>query len=297
MFDRKKPKYDDGVTRVDDATDGVHDTGRFSRTGRAFQDDPATGQTATATTTPQATTPQATTPAATTPATEIQREHTPAPVTTPHETATTTTSPGAAVADHEPVHTAGLNRDDYHDVRARQRDEFGGMKWGASFFGWLVAFGVAALLGGLLSAAGAATGITENTTNETLGIAGGIAVVLAALIAYYAGGYVAGRMSRFDGGRQGLGVWIIGILVTAALAVLAIAAGSEYNVLDRANLPRFTVGDDTATTAGLIAMAVMLVGTLLAAMAGGKAGERFHRKIDRVGLLDDGERHGLLRRR
>jgi hypothetical protein len=28
----------------------------------------------------------------------------------------------------------------------------------------------------------------------------------------------------------------------------------------------------------------ILVGSLLAAMVGGKAGERFHRKVDRVGL-------------
>jgi hypothetical protein len=31
-------------------------------------------------------------------------------------------------------------------VRARQREEFGGFSWGADFFGWLVAVGVAALL-------------------------------------------------------------------------------------------------------------------------------------------------------
>src|SRR5215212_6482031 len=41
-------------------------------------------------------------------------------------------------------------------ARARQRDEFGGINWGASFFGWLVAVGVAALLTAILAAAGAA---------------------------------------------------------------------------------------------------------------------------------------------
>ena len=49
-------------------------------------------------------------------------------------------------------------------ARARQRDEFGGINWGASFFGWLVAVGVAALLTALLAAAGAAIGLTATTS-------------------------------------------------------------------------------------------------------------------------------------
>ena len=39
-------------------------------------------------------------------------------------------------------------------ARSRQRDEFGGLNWGASFFGWLVAVGVGAIITGLLAAAG-----------------------------------------------------------------------------------------------------------------------------------------------
>jgi len=42
------------------------------------------------------------------------------------------------------------------DVIGRQREEFGGLNWGAAFFGWLVAIGVASLLTAILSAAGAA---------------------------------------------------------------------------------------------------------------------------------------------
>jgi hypothetical protein len=82
-------------------------------------------------------------------------------------------------------------------------------------------------------------------------------------IAYYCGGYVAGRMSRFDGARQGIGVWAIGLLITLAAAVLAVIAGSEYNVVERANLPRLPVGTETLTTGGAIASIVILAGTLL----------------------------------
>jgi hypothetical protein len=178
-------------------------------------------------------------------------------------------------------------------ARARQRHEFGGMNWGASFFGWLVAVGVAALLTALLAAAGAAVGLTvteaenEATTNtEEIGLGGGIALVIVLMIAYYAGGYVAGRMSRFDGGRQGLGTWMIGLIVTIGLALAAVIFGDEYNVLEQLNLPSLPVGDQTLATGGIIALAAILLGTLLAAMFGGKVGERYHKRVDRAGFVD-----------
>jgi len=178
-------------------------------------------------------------------------------------------------------------------VRARQRDEYGGINWGASFFGWLVAVGVAALLTAILAAAGAAIGLTTTTTEselsgaaEELSLGGAIALLAVLLIAYYAGGYVAGRMSRFDGARQGMGTWGIGLIVTIGLAVAALVLGDEYNVLEQLNLPSLPVGDETFATGGIIALAAILLGTLLAAIAGGKVGERYHKKVDRAGFVD-----------
>ena len=123
-------------------------------------------------------------------------------------------------------------------ARARQRDEFGGLNWGSSFFGWLVAVGIAALITGLLAAMGAAIGLTTQDANvDSLGLGGGIALLAALMLAYFCGGYVAGRMSRFDGARQGAGVWVIAFVVTVALALLAIIAGDKYNVLAQLGLP------------------------------------------------------------
>jgi hypothetical protein len=102
-------------------------------------------------------------------------------------------------------------------------------------------------------------------------------------VAYYAGGYVAGRMSRFSGSRQGLGVWVIGLAVTLVLAAAGVVLGAEYNVLSSLNLPRIPVDEGSLTTGGLVALAAIVIGTLLAAIAGGKVGTRYHRKIDRVG--------------
>lgn len=144
--------------------------------------------------------------------------------------------------------------------RDRQREEYGGFNIGAAFFGWLVALGMAALLTAILSAARAVL-----------------------VLAYYSGGYVAGRMSRFDGARQGVGVWAFGLAVTILLAVVSAIAGSEYNVLRQLNLPRIPIDEGSLATGGVIALIAIFVGTLLAALLGGKAGERYHRKVDRVG--------------
>ena len=178
-------------------------------------------------------------------------------------------------------------------ARTRQRDEFGGINWGASFFGWLVAVGVAALLTALLAAAGAAIGLTDTTESdvtsnaEEIGVGGGIALVIVLMIAYYAGGYVAGRMSRFDGARQGLGTWALGLIFTIALAVAAVVLGDEYNVLEQLNLPALPVGDQSLATGAIIALAAIVLATLLAAMFGGKVGERYHKRVDRAGIVTD----------
>jgi len=180
-------------------------------------------------------------------------------------------------------------REHVKEMQERQREEFGGMRWGSAFFGWLVAVGIATLLTALLSAAGAAVGLTEASADDatsnaaTIGVVGGIVLLAILLIAYYAGGYVAGRMARFNGTKQGLAVWIIGLLVTVLLAVAGAVLGAEYNVLSQLNLPRIPIGEGALTTGGLIALAAVVVGTLLAAIAGGKAGTHFHRKIDNVG--------------
>ncbi len=179
----------------------------------------------------------------------------------------------------------------HRDAEERAREKFGGFNWGAAFFGWLVAVGIATLLTALLSAAGAAIGLTQVSTAEatdnagTVGIVGGILLLAVLMIAYYAGGYVAGRMSRFDGGRQGIGTWVIGLLVTIALAVAGAVLGSEFNVLAQLNLPRIPIGEGTLTTGGVIALAAIVLGTLLAAFLGGKAGTHYHRKVDAAGRV------------
>lgn len=83
--------------------------------------------------------------------------------------------------------------------------------------------------------------------------------------------------------RHGVGVWLFGLLVTILVAVLGAVLGSEYNVLAKLNLPSIPVDGASLATGGLIALAAILIGTLVAALLGGKAGERYHHKVDRAG--------------
>ena len=184
-----------------------------------------------------------------------------------------------------------MGTDALETMRARQRARFGGIQWGADFFGWLSAIGLASLLTAILVGAGVALGVSTSDatdaagdagTAETIGLGGGIALLVVLAIAWFCGGYVAGRMARFDGARQGIGVWLWTILAAIVVAGLAAIGGTEYDIFQRLNLPRIAVGDSTLTAGGAIAGAAAIVVTLLFAVIGGKFGERFHTRVDRV---------------
>ncbi len=176
-----------------------------------------------------------------------------------------------------------------HRGHAEARDRFGGINWGAGFFGWLVAIGITILLTSIVGAVVAAVGSNANISQSdaerqagTIGITAAVVLLVVLALAYFTGGYVAGRMSRFDGGKQGLAVWVIGLVVT----LLAIAAGAifgnEYNIFDRVDLPRMPISTDQLSWGGIITALAVILLTLLAAMAGGKLGHRYHDKVDRV---------------
>ena len=175
----------------------------------------------------------------------------------------------------------------YDEEAARHR--FGGANVGAAFFGWLVAVGMTALLTGIIAVIATAVGYSNDVTQTdaeraagTVSLVTAIVLVAILLIAYYSGGYVAGRMSRFDGARQGLMVWLIGLLVTLLAVVLGWIAGDQYNLLDRVDVPRIPIPSDDITLGGIITAVAVLVGTLLAAMFGGTVGRRYHSRVDRA---------------
>src|SRR5204862_4292341 len=140
---------------------------------------------------------------------------------------------------------------------------------------------------GIAYAAGAALGLSKGKAS-TIDVVGGIVLICIFALAYFCGGYVAGRMSRFDGFRQGVATWIVGLILTGLLAAAGAIWGSKYDVLGALHMPRIPVDEGTIATGGAVALAVALVASLLFATLGGKAGERYHGRVDRLARTFDG---------
>jgi hypothetical protein len=60
--------------------------------------------------------------------------------------------------------------------------------------------------------------------------------------------------------------------------------GAKYNVFDRVDLPRIPIPHDQVTTGGIVTGVAVLVGTLLAALAGGSVGRHYHTRVDRYAV-------------
>jgi len=181
---------------------------------------------------------------------------------------------------------------DRHSVIAREKERYGGVKWGSAFFGWLTATGTAVILTAVLAATGAAVGVSTGTDTGdarnnagTIGVVGAIALLFVLIVAYYCGGYVAGRMARFNGMKQGVAVWIWAIVIAALAAAAAAVLGSKFDILDKVGgFPRLPVGGGDVTTGAIIAVVIAVVAALVGAILGGLAGMRFHRNVDKAGL-------------
>jgi hypothetical protein len=217
-------------------------------------------------------------------------------------------APGAAttrmdtpVSSEKAVPTGGFPRTDpIHDeiptrktVVAREKEQFGGIQIGSAFFGWLAATGMAVLLTAFVAAAGTAVGLATNTDvneavnsgNETVGLVGVIALLVILFVAYYCGGYVAGRMARFNGAKQGFMVWVWSLIAAVVVAVLGLVAGQQFNILANLNsYPRIPVNEGQLNTMSIIAAVAIAVVALIGAVLGGLAGMHFHRKVDRAGF-------------
>jgi len=173
-----------------------------------------------------------------------------------------------AVRDERPIADPAVRA----AVVQRERDRFGGIKFGSAFFGWLTAVGVTVLLTALLAATGAALGLgtlrgavdeaaAENV--ETIGIVGIIALVVILFVAYFAGGYVAGRMARFNGMKQGLAVWLWAIVIAVVAALIGAVAGSQYDVFANLNaFPRIPVNEGTLTVTGVVTLLLVILASL-----------------------------------
>lgn len=161
-----------------------------------------------------------------------------------------------------------------------QRAEFGGISVAAISFGWLVSVALPVLLTAVTGLLAAAAGMSLDLTREDareqaqgIGVAAGLLLLVFVLLGYFGGGYVAGRMTRFDAGRQGIGVWVLGLLVGMGASATGATLGVRHDVVD---VPASGVPETALGARAAFAIAVLLLTTLLVAFLGARSGQRYH---------------------
>jgi hypothetical protein len=106
--------------------------------------------------------------------------------------------------------------------------------------------------------------------------------VLVLLISFFVGGWVAARMARFDGPKNGLivALWMLALVVL--FGALGAWAGSEYNVFAQMDLPDWASqwDADELTTAAAIAASAGALAMFLGGYLGGVVGDAYNRKVD-----------------
>ena len=188
------------------------------------------------------------------------------------------TSTAESAAPHPPekvvVHGSDVHveRANFELPMAEARSRYGGIDVPAVLGGALAGLGSAALLGALATAIGQEVGQGDA---ETLAIGGLVTALVVVGLSALAGGWVAGRVARFDGARNGL---LAGLLLALLLALMG-AAGA-YSAAE-SGLP-VSLDSDTLTTAAIVAAVAALVLAALAGAFGGRLGARWHRDVDDV---------------
>ena len=173
----------------------------------------------------------------------------------------------------------GRVKDDVGVAEARRR--FGGLDWGASVAGLLAALGTLLLLSGLVGAAGS-IGYRYGASGEGLSIGGFVAGLVVLLLAFFVGGWVAGRVARYDGGRNGIMSVVLFLVLAAGLAALGAWFGDTYNLFSsRPDLPNWFSGQDLEFDAVATAAIAALV-ALVAGWFGGIVGAAYHKQADAV---------------
>jgi hypothetical protein len=177
------------------------------------------------------------------------------------------------------------------DREDRLRDMYGGVDWLASFLGFVFAVVVGAILSAVAGVVLGPLGFSPDLSG-TLGaavITGLVLLGVLIFLTYFFGGYVSGRLARFDGGRNGamLLVWTF-----LAVILLALAAGVFSGFLPAGAADAIGGFVDSASSAvgdlsrsGVVGIAVVVGALLLALLGGflgGRVGSRYHAEIDRT---------------
>ena len=167
------------------------------------------------------------------------------------------------------------------------RERYGKADLVASILGMFAALGTLVFLTALFAAGAANVELQTNLLNQDgtldeVEIVGAIAAIVVLFVSFLLGGIAAGRMSRYDGGMNGLGTALWFLLLLTVFAALGAWVGEEYNAFALADLPNWVAQVDVeeVTTAAIVMSAVAVVVILLGGYLGGRIGDSYNRKVD-----------------
>ena len=177
------------------------------------------------------------------------------------------------------------------DREDRLRDMYGGVDWLASFLGFVFAVVVGVILSAVAGVVLGPLGFSPDLSGA-LGaavITGLVLLGVLIFLTYFFGGYVSGRLARFDGGRNGA-MLLIWTALTALLFLLAAGIFSGFLPGGLAEaIGGFMDGVSSALgdllQSGVVGISVAVGALLLALLGGflgGRLGSRYHTEIDRT---------------
>lgn len=164
---------------------------------------------------------------------------------------------------------------------------YGGADFGASLSGFFAGLGALTFVGALVAAGANELDYQlnlidlEGTMSEASIIGAAVAIVVV-FLTFLFGGWVAGRMSRFAGGKNGMGAGLWLLIFASIFALLGAFIGPEFNAFGTAGLPDWfsAIRSDVRTTPALIVAALFALAALLGGYAGGRLGDRYNEKVD-----------------
>ncbi|WP_273846273.1 hypothetical protein [Rubrobacter calidifluminis] len=170
----------------------------------------------------------------------------------------------------------------------RLKELYGGVDWLASFLGFVFCAVSGSVLSYIAGFVLRPLGFPANLSwplNNTA-VAGVVVVAVLIFLAFFSGGYVAGRLARFDGGINGAVIllWsvVLGFIAAAGGAFIPSGEGDALRgLLEGRLLPGLNelLG---AGGPGIGAIVGAVVVALLGGFLGGRLGSRYHAEIDRT---------------
>ncbi len=196
-------------------------------------------------------------------------------------------SSGAEREAREPVYPRG-QFEAAGERHERLRKMYGGVDWLASFIGFLFAVIAGAffslIAGIVLAPLGFSPGLGGGLGTAT--ITAFVVVGILIFLTCFCGGYVAGRLARFDGGRNGAVVVAWALVVSLlSFAVFGFLPGQFSDLIREITQERLFPALRGLQGIRLAGAAIILAGLALAILGGfvgGRAGSRYHTDIDRT---------------